>query len=111
MSVLKKGKEKTNNSQISKLLEVQEQLRHELTGLSKIIQQKEVEIAKLKDGIGKTFAEPGPSSEMTALYAFLKEENAKLMAQVNELKDKLIKSHESSVASMAFLIQNLTPKP
>lgn len=69
--------------------------------------KKDTKIAQLKAKLTKV-SEQGPSLEEVSE---LKAQNAQLTAKVEELKDKLLKSHDEADARLTLDPQNLNPKP
>lgn len=98
---------KKEKSQISQLLEGQEQLRHEIEELTVLLTQKDDEIVKLKGQIAKSSIE-GPGSEEIER---LKKKNVELSAKVEDLTNNLLKSHEEADARLSLVLQTFQSRP
>lgn len=94
--------DKKGKSQLSKLLDNQEKLRHEMEEISLLLMNKDIEIAHLKAQLEKAL-QVGPGSE--------DDQNAELSAKVDELKDRLLKNHEEADARLSLVLQILHSKP
>ncbi|KAH0738544.1 hypothetical protein KY290_037249 [Solanum tuberosum] len=106
-------------SQVADVLEQQAILRREVTDLTKILCDKEVEITRLKSELQKAVSRgPGTSDGQDLLLKELRDENTTLLktnASLNEeiksLNKQLIQAHESANERMLLLMRTLNPSP
>lgn len=87
-------------SQVSELLDHQELLNHQLEEMSLLLAKKDAEIACLNAQLLKASTE-GPCSEE---LSSLKTQNASLTAQVEDLKDILLKTHAEDDARLSLVL-------
>ncbi|KAH0698786.1 hypothetical protein KY284_013001 [Solanum tuberosum] len=106
-------------SQVADVLEQQAILRREVTDLTKILCDKEVEITRLKSELQKAVSRgPGTSEGHDLLLKELRDENTMLLktnASLNEdiksLNKQLIQAHESANERMLLLMRTFNPSP
>lgn len=98
--MLRGRSKKKGKSQVSKLLDSQEQLKHELEKMSLLLVKKDTKIDQLKTWLAKGSQE-GPGSK-EALK--LKEKKVVLTVKVGDLNDKLLKSHEEVDARLSLVL-------
>ncbi|KAH0748685.1 hypothetical protein KY290_027917 [Solanum tuberosum] len=106
-------------SQVADVLEQQATLKREVTDLTKILSDKEVEITRLKSELQKTISRgPGTSEGHEQVLQALRDENtmllktnASLSEEIKSLNKQLIQSHESANERMLLLMRTLNPPP
>ncbi|KAH0686189.1 hypothetical protein KY289_016952 [Solanum tuberosum] len=104
-------------SQVADILEQQATLRSEVTDLTKILSDKEVEITRLKSELQKVVSRvPGTSESHELMLKELRDENTMLLkinASLNEdiksLNKQLIQAHESANERMLLLMRTFNP--
>ncbi|KAK4737286.1 hypothetical protein R3W88_000983 [Solanum pinnatisectum] len=106
-------------SQVADLLEQQASPKHDLTHLTKILNDKEVEIAQLKSKLHNVVSRgPGTNSVDEQVVQKLRDENEQLLkknASLNEkvkaLNNKIIQAHKATNERMSLLMCTLNPFP
>uniref|UniRef100_M1CET3 Uncharacterized protein n=1 Tax=Solanum tuberosum TaxID=4113 RepID=M1CET3_SOLTU len=104
-------------SQVADVLEQQATFRKEVTDLTKILSDKEVEITRLKSELQKAVSRvPGTSESHELMLKELRDENTMLLktnASLNEdiksLNKQLIQAHESANERMLLLMHTFNP--
>ncbi|KAH0665678.1 hypothetical protein KY285_026884 [Solanum tuberosum] len=94
-------------------------LKNEVTDLTKILSDKEVEITRLKSKMQKTISRgPGTSEGHEQVLQALRDENtmllktnASLSEEIKSLNKQLIQSHKSVNERMLLLMRTLNPSP
>ncbi|KAH0644974.1 hypothetical protein KY284_032858 [Solanum tuberosum] len=106
-------------SQVADVLEQQATFRREVTDLTKILSDKEVEITRLKSELQKAASRrPGTSEgheltlkELRYNNTMLLKTNASLNEEIKSLNKQLIQAHESANERMMLLMRTFTPSP
>ncbi|KAH0743352.1 hypothetical protein KY290_031345 [Solanum tuberosum] len=113
-----KGKAK-GRYHVEDLLKQQATLKQELTDLTGVLNDKEVEIAQLKSQLQKLVSKgPGTSGvdeqvmqKLRAKNEQLLKTNASLSEEVKALNKQVIRAHKATNERMSLLMRTLTPLP
>ncbi|KAH0651904.1 hypothetical protein KY284_031816 [Solanum tuberosum] len=106
-------------SQVANVLEQQAALNWEVTVLTKILNDKEVEIASLRSELQKAISRgPGTSDGNEQVLQKLRDENERLLKtnaspseEVKALNRQLFKAYEDANECLSLFIRTLTPLP
>ncbi|KAK4738897.1 hypothetical protein R3W88_002594 [Solanum pinnatisectum] len=106
-------------SQVAAVLEQQATLKWEVEDLTGILNDKEVEIAKLKselqkaisNGFGTSHANEKVLQKLSDKNALLLKTNASLSKEVKALNRQIIKAHEDANERMLLFMRTFSPSP
>ncbi|KAH0761337.1 hypothetical protein KY290_017410 [Solanum tuberosum] len=106
-------------SQVTNVLEQQATLKREVTDLTEILNNKEIEIASLRSELQKAVSRgPDTSDGNEQVLQKLRDENKRLLKtnaslseEVKALNMKLIKAHEDANERLSLFMRTLNPLP
>jgi len=106
-------------SQVTDVLEQQAALKREVTDLTEILNNKEIEIASLRSELQKAVSRgPGTSDGNEQVLQKLRDENERLLKtnaslseEVKALNMQLIKAHEDANERLSLFMRTLNPLP
>ncbi|KAK4730301.1 hypothetical protein R3W88_023289 [Solanum pinnatisectum] len=106
-------------SQVADVLEQQATLKREVTDLTRILSDKEVEITRLKSELQKVVSRgPGTTEGHEQVLKELRDENtmllktnASLSEEIKSLNKQLIQAHESANEHLMMLMRTFNPSP
>jgi len=106
-------------SQVAAVLEQQATLKREMDDLTHLLNDKEVEIAKLKSelqkaisgGLGTSHANEEVLQKLRDENALLLKTNASLSGEVKDLNRQIIKAHEDAIERILLFMRTLSPLP